>query len=74
VPSSIACAFLWGEILTSEYCRCWQTAELAFGRYRRLGILTGVGRNPEAADKRAQAAAGLRGLLAMRPPAAPIPF
>jgi len=58
-----------GEILTSEYCRCWQTAELAFGRYRRLGILTGVGRNPEAADKRAQAAAGLRGLLAMRPPA-----
>jgi phosphohistidine phosphatase SixA len=56
-----------GEILTSEYCRCWQTAELAFGRYRRLGILTGVSRNPEAAVKRSQAAAGLRVLLATRP-------
>jgi broad specificity phosphatase PhoE len=58
-----------GDILTSEFCRCWQTAELAFGRYRRLGTLTGVGRNPEAAEKRSQSAAGLRELLATRPPA-----
>jgi phosphohistidine phosphatase SixA len=58
-----------GEILTSEFCRCWQTAELAFGHYRRVATLTGVGRNPEAAERRAQSAAGLRGLLATKPPA-----
>jgi phosphohistidine phosphatase SixA len=58
-----------GEVLTSEFCRCWQTAELAFGRYRMLSTLTGVSRNPEAAEKRSQAAGGLRELLAARPPA-----
>ena len=24
-----------GEVYSSEYCRAWQTAELAFGRYRK---------------------------------------
>ena len=55
-------------VLTSEFCRCWQTAELAFGRYRKLPVLTGVSRDPASADRRAQAAAGLRELLALRPP------
>jgi broad specificity phosphatase PhoE len=55
-------------VLTSEFCRCWQTAELAFGRYRKLAVLTGVSRDPASADRRAQAASGLRELLASRPP------
>jgi phosphohistidine phosphatase SixA len=58
-----------GEIFTSEFCRCWQTAELAFGRYRKVHTLTGVSRDPESAERRTQAAAGLRELLASRPTA-----
>jgi phosphohistidine phosphatase SixA len=56
------------DILTSEFCRCWQTAELAFGRYRKVNVLTGVSRDPASAGRRAQASAGLRKLLASRPP------
>jgi phosphohistidine phosphatase SixA len=56
-----------GDILTSEFCRCWQTAELAFGRYRKVPVLTGVSRDPASADRRAQASAGLRALLGSRP-------
>jgi len=55
------------NILTSEFCRCWQTAELAFGRYRKVHALTGVPRDPASADRRAQASAGLRELLGSRP-------
>lgn len=28
-----------GEVITSEYCRAWQTAELAFGRYEKDSAL-----------------------------------
>jgi phosphohistidine phosphatase SixA len=56
-----------GDVLVSEFCRCWQTAELAVGRYRKLHALTGVSRDAASAEKREQAAAGLRELLATPP-------
>lgn len=56
-----------GDVLVSEFCRCWQTAELAFGRFRKEPILTGISRDANRADQRAKAAAGLRELLAARP-------
>jgi phosphohistidine phosphatase SixA len=28
-----------GEVISSEYCRAWQTADLAFGRYRKSAAL-----------------------------------
>jgi phosphohistidine phosphatase SixA len=58
-----------GVVLSSEYCRCWQTAELAFGRFEKTSMLTGRSRDPAAAESRKQAAAGLRKLLGT-PPAA----
>ena len=55
------------DIVTSEFCRCWQTAELAFGRYRKDSTLTGVSRSAEAQPRRDQASAGLRRLLGTVP-------
>jgi len=56
-----------GEVLASEFCRCWQTAELAFGRFRKVNALTGVSRDPASAEQRVQTATALRGLLAIPP-------
>ena len=56
-----------GDILSSEFCRCWQTAELAFGRYRKVSALTGVSRDPEAAADRRASAEALRKLLGTVP-------
>jgi phosphohistidine phosphatase SixA len=56
-----------GDVLTSEFCRCWQTAELAFGRYKKARVLTGVGRGAEAAGRRKEATDGLRKLLGTPP-------
>ena len=53
--------------MVSEFCRCWQTAELAVGRYRKLHVLTGVSRDAASAEQREQAAGGLRELLATPP-------
>ena len=61
-----------GEVLTSEFCRCWQTAELAFGRYRKVNALTGVSRDPASAEQRVQSATALRGLLAVTTAALPL--
>jgi broad specificity phosphatase PhoE len=58
-----------GRVLSSEFCRCWQTAELAFGRYEKTSDLTGVPRAPQWDELRAQRAAALRRLLSA-PPAA----
>jgi phosphohistidine phosphatase SixA len=58
-----------GEVITSEFCRCWQTAELAFGRYRKDNLLTGVSRSPDAQARRDEANAGLRKLLGTAPSA-----
>ncbi len=56
-----------GEVLSSEFCRCKETADLAFGRYKIAPMLTGVSRSAEAAPRREQAIAGLKKLLAATP-------
>jgi len=56
-----------GTVLSSEFCRCWQTAELAVGRYEKTRALTGVGRGPEAAGRREEAIRALRKLLGTVP-------
>ncbi len=56
-----------GEVLASEFCRCRETADLAFGRYKLEPMLTGVGRSAEAAPRREQAIAALKKLLAASP-------
>lgn len=58
-----------GQVLSSEFCRCWQTAELAFGRYALTRTLTGVRRDPDLEAARRAAADGLRRLLSTPPPA-----
>jgi broad specificity phosphatase PhoE len=57
-----------GRVLSSEFCRCWQTAELAFGRYERTSDLTGVPRGSQWDELRAQRSAALRRLLSSPPP------
>jgi broad specificity phosphatase PhoE len=56
-----------GGVLTSEFCRCRETAELAFERYTVEATLTGVSRSPEAAAKRERAVSGLKKLLGTPP-------
>jgi broad specificity phosphatase PhoE len=56
-----------GRVLSSEFCRCWQTAELAFGRYETTNDLTGVSRGQEWDELRAQRSAALRRLLSSPP-------
>lgn len=56
-----------GEVLSSEFCRCRETAELAFERYTIEASLTGVSRSSEAAPRRDLATAGLKKLLATVP-------
>lgn len=58
-----------GPVLSSEFCRCRDTAQLAFGRYEIARTLTGVRRDPEYAQARQDAARGLRALLSTFPPA-----
>lgn len=57
-----------GGVLSSEFCRCWQTAELAFGRYQKTSDLSGVPRGPQWDELRAQRSAALRRLLSSPPP------
>lgn len=58
-----------GEVLSSEFCRCRETAQLAFGRYAVEPLLTGVSRSAESADRRKEATVALKRMLAT-PPAA----
>jgi broad specificity phosphatase PhoE len=58
-----------GAVLSSEFCRCRDTAQLAFGRYQTVPALTGVARAPEFEDARRRASEGLRTLLSTPPPA-----
>lgn len=58
-----------GEVRSSEFCRCKETAQLAFGRFTTEQRLTGVSRAPEAAQRRAQASRELKRLLATAPAA-----
>lgn len=56
-----------GEVLASEFCRCRETAELAFGRHEVEPALTGVARSAEAALRREHSIAALRKMLAATP-------
>ena len=56
-----------GEVLSSEFCRCKETADLAFGRHTLEPMLTGVSRSAEAAPRREQAIAALKKMLAATP-------
>lgn len=56
-----------GEVLASEFCRCMETADLAFGRHKLEPLLTGVSRSAEAAPRREQAIAALKSMLAAMP-------
>ncbi len=55
------------EVLSSEFCRCKETADLAFGRHKLEPMLTGVSRSAEAAQRREQAIAALKKMLAATP-------
>ena len=58
-----------GEVLSSEFCRCRETAQLAFGRYIVEPLLTGVSRSAESADRRKEATVALKRMLATTPAA-----
>jgi phosphohistidine phosphatase SixA len=58
-----------GQVRTSEFCRCRETAQLAFGRFEVEPLLTGISRSPEAASRREQSAKALRKLLGAQPSA-----
>jgi broad specificity phosphatase PhoE len=57
-----------GAVRSSRFCRCWQTAQLAFGRYELDPLLTGVPRGPEHEAARRAASDHLRKVLATVPP------
>jgi phosphohistidine phosphatase SixA len=44
-----------GEILSSRWCRCTETAQLAFGRYQLWTELNSLYQDPGARDKQTQA-------------------
>jgi len=56
-----------GEVLASEFCRCRETADLAFGGYTLEPMLTGVSRSAEATPRREKAIAALKKMLAATP-------
>src|SRR6185503_13596938 len=58
-----------GEVLASEFCRCVETADIAFGRHTIEPLLTGVGRSAEAAPRRERAIAALKKMLGATPAA-----
>jgi phosphohistidine phosphatase SixA len=58
-----------GEVSSSAFCRCKDTAQLAFGRFTVESWLTGVSRVPEAAQRRAEASRELKRMLATPPKA-----
>lgn len=58
-----------GQVMSSRFCRCRETAQLAFGRYEAIQVLTGVRRGAEFAQARRAASDGLRRLLSTLPPA-----
>lgn len=56
-----------GAVLSSQFCRCIDTAQLAFGRHQIAPVLTGVRRGPEFESARRSASEGLRMLLSTPP-------
>jgi phosphohistidine phosphatase SixA len=59
-----------GPVKSSEYCRCWETADLSFGRHVKTADLSLPQGYPNAQEAdRKRAAAALKKLLAEAPPA-----
>ncbi|WP_191084246.1 histidine phosphatase family protein [Roseococcus microcysteis] len=58
-----------GEVVSSQYCRAWQTADLAFGRHRQDAALNFEPAEEYSAAQRAAMRDRLRPLLAAAPPA-----
>jgi phosphohistidine phosphatase SixA len=58
-----------GEVVSSEYCRAWQTADLAFGRYAKNAALNFEPAEDYTDAQEAAMRERLRPLLAARPPA-----
>jgi broad specificity phosphatase PhoE len=58
-----------GEVISSEYCRAWQTADLAFGRYTRNAALNFEPAEDYTAAQLAAMRDRVRPLLAAVPPA-----
>lgn len=58
-----------GEVVSSEYCRAWQTADLAFGRHRKDAALNFEPAEDYSAAQTAAMRDRLRPLLAAVPPA-----
>jgi phosphohistidine phosphatase SixA len=56
-----------GEVRTSEFCRCKETARLAFGGFDIEPMLTGVSRSADAAPRRQQGVKALKNMLATPP-------
>jgi phosphohistidine phosphatase SixA len=58
-----------GEVKSSQFCRCKDTAQLAFGRFTIERWLTGVSRAAEAEQRRKEASRELRRILGTVPAA-----
>jgi broad specificity phosphatase PhoE len=58
-----------GDVVASEYCRAWQTADLAFGRYVKNPALNFEPAEKYTASQNAAMRARMRALLAAPPPA-----
>jgi broad specificity phosphatase PhoE len=58
-----------GEVISSEYCRAWQTADLAFGRYARNAALNFEPAEDYTDAQEAAMRDRVRPLLAAAPPA-----
>ncbi len=57
-----------GEVISSEYCRAWQTADLAFGRYTKNAALNFEPAEDYTAPQKAAMRDRLRPLLSAAPP------
>lgn len=58
-----------GEVVSSEYCRAWQTADLAFGRYRKDAALNFERAAEYTGAQKAAMRDRVRPLLARKPDA-----
>jgi broad specificity phosphatase PhoE len=56
-----------GAVISSDYCRAWQTADLAFGRYTRNAALNFEPAEDYTPDQQAAMRARVRPLLAATP-------
>lgn len=57
-----------GEVISSEYCRAWQTADLAFGRHEKTPALNFAPAEDYSEAQVAQMSEGTTPLLAAPPP------